>query len=246
MLKDKNVLVTGASRGIGREIALICAKNGANVIVNYNDSSEEATLVADEIKSNGVDAILIKADVSKHDEVKAMFKQIKTEVGSLDVCINNAGVLRDNLLLLTRESDYDFITNVNMKGCFNCMQFASKMMMKKKSGKIINISSIIGRYGNSGQIVYAGSKAGVLGMTYAAAKELGQFGITVNAVAPGLIETDMIKNLKQEDIEKMISNISVGRIGKPEDVAKVVLFLASGLSDYVSGQVIGVDGGQII
>jgi len=242
MLKDKVILVTGASRGIGRQTALLCAKNKANVIINYNKSKKDAQSLLSEIKKLGVKATTIKADVSNPDEVKAMFKKIKDEFGNLDVLVNNAGIIHDNLLLMTRESDYDSIMDINVKGCFLCMQHATKMMMRKKSGKIINVSSIVGRYGNSGQVVYAASKAAIIGMTLSSAKELAQFGITVNAVAPGLIDTDMITSLKPEFKKQLMDGIALNKLGKPMDVAKVILFLCSDLSDYVSGQVIGVDG----
>jgi len=242
MLKDKVILITGSSRGIGKETALLCAKNGANLVINYYSSEKEAKSLLSKVKKLGVKAISVKADVSKVDEVKTLFSKVKEEFGRLDVLVNNAGILKDNLLMLTRESDYDTIMDINSKGVFLCMQHATKMMMRHKSGKIINIASIVGRFGNSGQIPYAGSKASVIGMTMSAAKELGQFGITVNAVAPGVIDTDMISVLKPDFKQKLLDGIALGRIGTGEDVAKVVVFLASDLSDYVSGQVIGVDG----
>ncbi len=242
MLKDKVVLVTGSSRGIGRDTVLLCAQNRANVVINYNKSEKDALSLLSEVKKLGVKAVVIKADVSVEDEVKGMFRKVKEEFGRLDVLVNNAGIIKDNLLLLTKESDYDEIMDVNVKGCFLCMRHATKMMMKQRSGKIINLSSIVGRYGNSGQVVYAGSKAAIIGMTLAAAKELGQFGITVNAVAPGLIDTDMITSLKPDFKQKLMDGISLNRIGKGNDVARVIVFLASELGDYVSGQVIGIDG----
>jgi 3-oxoacyl-[acyl-carrier protein] reductase len=247
MLKDKVILITGASRGIGRAIAIKCAENGAGVIVNYREHEGYAKEVVDKIMEKGGDAFAIKADVSQIAEVKEMFKMIRERYGRLDVLVNNAGVIQDNLLLMTREKDYDHIVNTNLKGAFFCMQFAVKIMTNMEKGKIINVSSIVGRYGNTGQIAYAASKAGIIGMTLSAAKELGQFGITVNAVAPGVIDTDMTKDLKSEIKERLIKSISLKQgIGEPEDVAKVVLFLASDLADYISGQVIGVDGCQII
>ncbi len=247
MLKGKTVLVTGSSRGIGRETILLCAEKGAEVAINYCHSGEEANELRDEVKDrHGTGAIVIKADVSDEGDVKAMFKEVKAEYGKLDVLVNNAGILKDNLLMLTRPSEYDMIMGVNARGCFLCMQHAAKMMMKTRSGKIINIASIVGRRGNSGQVAYAGSKAAIIGMTYAAAKELGQFGISVNAIAPGLIDTDMITNLSQEDKDGLLSRISLKRIGTPEDVAKGVVLLASDLGAYISGQVIGVDGSMMM
>ncbi|HQU74189.1 MAG: 3-oxoacyl-ACP reductase FabG [Calditrichaeota bacterium] len=246
MLQDKICLVTGASRGIGREISRLLAGNGAQVILNYNSSATAAQKLADEIIAEGGKATTVKADVSSREEVDEMFKFIRKEFKRLDVLVNNAGILRDNLMLMTPDSDYDAIMDVNLKGTYNCMQRAAKMMMRKQSGKIINMASIIGRYGNAGQVVYGGTKAGVIGMTMSAAKELGPLGITVNAVAPGLIETEMIDQLKDEFKAKLIDNTALKRIGKPIDVARVVLFLSSELSDYVSGQTIGVDGCQVV
>lgn len=246
MLKDKVALITGAGRGIGREISLLFAKNGADLALNFYRSEGKARELAEEVRKFGVRAIVVKADVSKREEVDAMFRQIKAEFGRLDILVNNAGILRDNLLLMTPDADYDALMEINLKGTFNCLQRAAKMMIRQQRGKIINLSSVIGRYGNAGQVVYAGAKAGVIGMTTSAAKELGAFGITVNAVAPGLIETDMITALKPEQRQKLIDNTALKRIGKPADVAGVALFLASELSDYVSGQVIGVDGCQVV
>ena len=176
-----------------------------------------------------------------------MFKTIRKQYGRLDVLVNNAGVIRNSLLLMTSMEDFDYVVDTNLKGSFICMQLAAKMMMKKDRGKIINISSIVGRYGNDGQIAYAASKAGVIGMTLAAARELGQFGITVNAVAPGFIDTDMISDVPEGIREKLIGSISLQqRLGTPVDVANVIVFLSSDLSDYISGQVIGVDGCQVM
>lgn len=246
MLKGKVALITGAARGIGREISRVFAQNGADLVLNYHQSEAKARELLEEVRQLGVRAIAIKADVSQREEVEAMFRQIKAEFGRLDILVNNAGILRDNLLLMTPDADYDALMEINLKGTFNCLQRAAKMMIRQQRGKIINLSSVIGRYGNAGQVVYAGTKAGVIGMTTSAAKELGVFGITVNAVAPGLIETDMITALKPEQRQKLIDNTALKRIGKPVDVANVVLFLASELSNYVSGQVIGVDGCQVV
>jgi 3-oxoacyl-[acyl-carrier protein] reductase len=246
MLEGKVILVTGAAGGIGRAISLLCAQHGADIIVNDINSETEPLNLVEEIKQRNRRAIYIQADVSDQAAVKMMFKKIKTEFGRLDVLVNNAGILKDNLLLLTTEAEYNNVMNINLKGCFNCMQQAALMMRRQLSGKIINMASIVGRYGNAGQIVYSGTKAGVIGMTMSAAKELGPLGITVNAVAPGIIETNMILNLKAEAKQSLINATALKRIGTPMDVAKVVLFLASELSDYVSGQVIGVDGCQVV
>jgi len=246
MLSEKVAVITGASRGIGRATAFLFAQNNASVVVNYNQSEDKAQELVDEIKSQSGKAIAVKADVSKKEEVATLFKETVKMYGRVDVLVNNAGVLKDNLMMMTREEDYDNILDTNLKGTYLCMQRAVKVMIRQKSGKIINLSSIVGRFGNSGQTAYCASKAGVIGLTLSSAKELGNFGITVNAVAPGIIDTDMTSELKDEVRERLVEAVALKRIGTPEDVAKVILFLASDLSDYVSGQVIGVDGCQIM
>lgn len=246
MLDGKVVLVTGASRGIGKAIALLAAENHAQVIINYNNNESSAAELVDLIHEKGLSAYMIKADVSSEDEVRDMFSSIKEKYSRLDVLVNNAGIMRNSLLALTGTDLFDHTIDVNLKGTFLCTRYASNMMRKQRSGRIINISSIVGTQGNEGQTIYAASKAAVVGFTRSAAKELGRYGITVNAVAPGLIETDLIKDLKSDIRDKMISHISLGRIGTPEDIAKVVLFLSSELANYVSGSVIAVDGCQTI
>ena len=246
MIEGKVILVTGASRGIGRATALLLAEQGAKVIVNYNKSEKEAEEVISRIREEGREALMIKANVANEEEVKGMFSEIREKFGRIDVLVNNAGIMKNNLLLMTKTDEFNEIVETNCKGVFLCMRAAAKMMMKKMSGKIINLSSIVGINGNSGQIVYSGSKAFLIGLTKSAAKELGMYGITVNAVAPGLIDTDMTEDLKEDIKQDLVNNISLGRIGTPEDVAKVILFLCSELSDYVSGQVIGIDGCQIM
>jgi len=244
MLDGKVVLVTGASRGIGKAIALLAAENHAHVIVNYNKNEKSAAELVDTIHEKNLSASMIKADVSSEDEVKDMFSSIKEKHSKIDVLVNNAGIMRNSLLALTGTELFDHTIDVNLKGTFLCTRYASNMMRKQKSGRIINISSIVGLQGSEGQTVYSASKAAVIGFTRSAAKELGRYGIMVNAVAPGLIETDLIKDMKPDIRDKMLSSISLGRIGKPEDVAKVVLFLSSDLASYVSGSVILVDGCQ--
>lgn len=246
MLNDKVMLITGASRGIGRATALLAAANHAKIIVNYRSSDRTAEDLVDLIRQDGGDAIAIQADVSNENDVKRMFRTIKETYGQLDILVNNAGIMKNNLLIMTPMREFDEMVATNCKGSFLCLQYAAKMMMKKKSGKIINLSSIVGVNGNSGQIVYSASKAFIVGMTKSAAKELGQFGISVNAVAPGIIDTDLTKDLKDEIRQQLISNVALGRIGTPEDVAKVIVFLSSPLGDYISGQIIGVDGCQIM
>lgn len=246
LMSDKLVLVTGASRSIGRATALLLAEHGADVVINYKEDATAADEVVNQIKAAGGLAVAIQADVRKSDQVKALFKEVRSLGKRLDCLVNNAGVLHDNLLMMTREADYERIMDTNLRGTFLCTQYAAKAMMRA-GGSIINITSIMGRYGDAGHVPYAASKAGVIGLTLSAAKELGQFGIRVNAVAPGFIDTDMTKNLSQCIREKMADSIHLKkRIGVPEDVAKVILFLASDLSAYVSGQVIGVDGCQVI
>ncbi len=246
MLKDKVVLITGASRGIGRATALLAAENHAQVIINYHKSEDKAAELVDIINEKGLHATMIKADVSVENEVKDMFESIKKQYFKIDILVNNAGIMKNNYLMMTSTELFDNIIDVNLKGTFLCSRYASNIMRKQKSGRIINVSSIIGLNGNAGQTAYSTSKAGVIGFTKSAAKELGRYGITVNAIAPGFIETDLTKDVKEEIKEKIISDIALGRSGKPEDVAKVILFLSSELGDYVSGQIIGVDGCQII
>jgi 3-oxoacyl-[acyl-carrier protein] reductase len=246
MLRNKVALITGSSRGIGREIAILFARNGASVVINYNRSEKEAKDLEEIIKREGGKAVAIKADVKVPIEVNSLFKAIKDEFGGLDILVNNAGIINDNLILMTSEEDWDRIIDTNLKGTFLCMQRAVKVMMRAGKGKIINISSIIGVQGNSGQVAYSASKAGIIGLTKSAAKELSQFGITVNAIAPGLIETDMTRELNANIKKRLIGGIGAGRMGRPEEVASVALFLASDLSSYVNGQVIGVDGCQVI
>ena len=246
MLKDKVILITGAGRGIGRATALLAAENHARVIVNYNNSERAADELLDLIAAKGSTAVKIKADVSKEDEVKRMFKEIKSTFGHLDILFNNAGIMRNNLLMMTKVDELNSMYEINCKGTFLCSQSAAKMMMKQNFGRIINVSSIVGTHGSHGQTAYSASKSFIVGFTTSAAKELGRYNITVNAIAPGLIATDMTKDLKDEVRAELIGNIALGRIGTPEDIAKVVLFLASPLGDYVSGQIIGVDGCQVM
>jgi 3-oxoacyl-[acyl-carrier protein] reductase len=246
MLQGKVILVTGASRGIGRAIALMAAKNGATVVANYNRSEREAKDLLNEATGEGLKLDIFKADVSSEQEIDLMFKHIREKHGRLDALVNNAGIVSNNLLMMTKTDELNRIIEVNCKGPFLCMRSAAKLMMKQRSGRIVNVSSIVGVQGNSGQVAYSGSKSFIIGMTKSAAKELGMYGINVNAVAPGFIDTDMTKNLDIEVKQKLLSNTPLGRIGTPEDVAKVVLFLCSDMGSYISGQVIGADGAQIM
>ena len=246
MLKGKVMLITGASRGIGRATALLAADNGAKVVVNYNKSEKEAEEVVSMISKKGRSAVKIKADVADEKEVKEMFNAAREKFGRLDILVNNAGILKRKLILMTSSKDLQELIDTNIKGVFYCMQQAAKIMIRQKQGKIINIASIVGRYGDSASSVYAATKAAVIALTTSAAKELGSFGITVNAVAPGFIDTDMTKSIDEKTKQILLNNISLKRLGTAEDVSRVILFLSSGLSDYVSGQVIGVDGCQIM
>ena len=246
LVKDKVILVTGASRGIGRATAKILAENGARVIINYNGSESAARETVDELTAKGFEASMFKADVSNEDEVKQLFLYVKEKYGRLDVLINNAGIMRNSLIMMTKTEDFEDVVDINCKGVFLCTRYFSKMMMRQKIGKIINTASIVGVYGNYGQTIYSASKSFVIGYTKASAKELGQYGITVNAVAPGFIESDMTANTTEEIRADLMSKTALKRFGTPEDIAKVMLFLSSDLSDYVSGQVIGVDGCEIM
>lgn len=245
-LKGKIALVTGASRGIGNATALLLAEHGATVIANYHSSKEKADELLSELKKTSPDSVCMKCDVGNAKEIKQLFASINEKFEKLDILVNNAGIFKESLMLMTKEEDYDEVMRVNLKGSYMCMQHAAKLMMRSRSGKIINVSSIVGVEGAKGHAHYAASKAGIIGLTKSAAKELAQMGITVNAVAPGFIDTDLISNFKEEAKQKVVENIALKRIGKPEDVAKVMLFLASSLSDYITGQVIGVDGGMVI
>lgn len=246
MLKNKSVLVTGASRGIGRAIALYFAKNGARVAVNYSGSEARANEVVEEIKANGGTAFAIKADISSSEDVTRMVKSVIGEFGSLDVLVNNAGITRDNLLMRMKEEDWDVVINTNLKGVFLTTKAVTRQMMKQRQGRIINIASIVGVSGNPGQANYVAAKAGVIGLTKTAAKELSSRGITVNAIAPGFIETDMTGKLEEGIKEDMLRNIPLARFGQPEDIAAAAAFLASDASSYITGQTIHVDGGMVM
>ena len=245
-LNNKVALVTGASRGIGKEIALELARKGVNVGISYVSNPEKANEVIEEISSYGVKAVAVKANVSKEEEVLEMIKTIEEELGTIDILVNNAGVTKDNLIIRMKEDDWDEVMNVNLKGTFLCTKAVSRAMMKKKYGKIINISSVVGVMGNAGQGNYSASKAGVIGFTKSMAKELASRGIRVNAIAPGFIQTDMTEILKDEVKTAMLNAIPLNYFGNPMDIANLVVFLASDNSDYITGQVINVDGGMIM
>ena len=244
MLNGKIALVTGASRGIGRSIAQALARQGAYVVLNYHGGEERAQKVLVEIREAGGQGEIYRCDVSSEEQTKEMIGQILTRHGRLDILVNNAGITRDNLILRMKAEDLDAVLDTNLKGTFYCMKYAAKQMLRQRSGRVINISSIVGIHGNAGQVNYSASKAGIIGMTKSLAKELGSRGITVNAVAPGFIETEMTEELSPDIRERMLGAIPLGHFGRAEDVAETVLFLASDQAAYITGQVIGVDGGM--
>ncbi len=243
-LSGKIALVTGASRGIGRQIALTLAGYGASVIVNYNGSEARAAEVVKEITDNGGTAEAIQCDVAEYDKAQELISGIIKKYGRLDILVNNAGITRDNLIMKMSEEDFDAVMNTNLKGAFNCVKHVSRQMLKQKGGRIINISSVSGVMGNAGQANYCASKAGVIGLTKSVARELGSRGITVNAVAPGFIRTEMTDVLPEDVKKAMGDQIPLKRFGETEDVAETVAFLASDKAAYITGQVISVDGGM--
>jgi 3-oxoacyl-[acyl-carrier protein] reductase len=244
MLEGKVALVTGASRGIGRAIAIELARAGADIVVNYAGSEGAAREVVQEIEGLNRKAIMIRANVGQSAEVEAMVKEAIAAFGKIDILVNNAGITRDNLLMRMKEEEFDDVISTNLKGVFNCIKAVTRPMMKNRWGRIINISSVVGASGNPGQANYVAAKAGIIGMTKAVAKELATRNITVNAVAPGFIETDMTAVLGEETRENLMGQIPLQRLGKPEDIAYAVKFLASEEASYITGQVIHVNGGM--
>lgn len=246
MLSEKVALVTGGSRGIGKACAITLAGYGATVVVNYNGNEAKAKEVVDEIESNGGKAITYQCDVADYAAVETMMKDIVKELGGVHILVNNAGITRDGLLMKMSEEDYDAVVDTNLKGTFNCIKHISRQMLKQKEGRIINMSSVVGVYGNGGQVNYSASKAGVIGITKSVAKELGSRGITVNAIAPGFIVTEMTDAIPEDAKKDIADKIAIKRLGDVKDVAETVAFLASDKASYITGQVICVDGGMSI
>lgn len=246
MLKGKVALVTGASRGIGKAIALALAENGAAVAVNYSSSEASALEVAEIIRKNGGRAEIFKARVNEESEVEEMFTAVEKSLGPVDILVNNAGITKDNLLMRMKTEEWDSVIDVNLKGAFLCTRRAVKGMMKNRYGKIINISSVVGFAGNAGQFNYSATKAGIIGMTKSAALECASRGIRVNAVAPGFIETDMTASLSDDVKAAYMEKIPLKSLGKPEDIANAVVYLASPLSDYMTGQTLHLNGGMYL
>lgn len=246
LLDGKTALVTGASRGIGRAVALCLAAEGARVAINYAGNVKAAEEVKASVEAAGGTAILCQADIADSAAVEAMIADVVKEFGAIDILVNNAGITRDTLLMRMKDEDFAKVLDTNLKGVFYCTKAVSKLMMKKRSGRIVNMASVVGLVGNAGQTNYAAAKAGVIGFSKSAAKELASRGITVNVVAPGFIGTDMTAGLPESVKEKMLTDIPLGRMGEPEDVANAVLFLASDQASYITGQVVNVDGGMVM
>lgn len=243
-LQDRIAVVTGASRGIGREIALELARRGATVIVNYNSSPTAAEEVVAQIKENGGIAEAFQADVSNAEQAESLIKKATSDYGKLDILVNNAGITRDNVIMMMKPEDFDVVIETNLRSTWLCSKAAVRAMMRKRYGRIINITSVSGVMGQAGQTNYSASKAGIIGMTKALAREVGSRSVTVNAVAPGFVLTDLTKDLPEDLTSKLNEFIPLGRWGDVEDVAKAVAFLASDDAGYITGQVLNVDGGM--
>lgn len=244
-LKDQTAVVTGGARGIGKEISLTLARQGANIVI-ADLIVEQAEETAEEIKKLGCQVLIQKVDVSKMSDVENMVKNTISEFKTLDILINNAGVTRDTLLVRMKEEDWDFVIKVNLTGTFNCTKCAARYMMKQRKGKIVNISSIVGVMGNAGQANYSASKAGIIGLTKSSARELASRNVTVNAVAPGFIDTEMTRVLNESVQQQLKDQIPLGKLGQPEDIANCVKFLVSEEASYITGQVINVNGGMLM
>jgi 3-oxoacyl-[acyl-carrier protein] reductase len=245
ILEDKVAIVTGGTKGIGRAISLLFAEQGAKVIANISKDVNAAEDLKKETKSKGLNLGLFKADVTQFDQVKEMVEETFAQYGKIDILVNNVGLVRDNFLMLMSDEDWEFLLRTNLTSLFHCCRIVIRKMIPQRRGKIINISSISGMMGTPGQVNYAATKGGMISFTKSLARELGSFNIHVNAVAPGLIESEVVSKMPKEKVEAIIKSSSLGRIGKPEEVARAVLFLASEHSDYITGQTIVVDGGIV-
>ncbi len=245
LLKDKVAIVTGGTKGIGRAISLLFAEDGAKVVANFSKDIDSAEELMKKAKSNQWGIGLYKADITQFDQVKEMIEEVYAQYGRIDILVNNVGIIRDNFLMLMSDEDWNSLLRTNLTSLFYCCRAVIRKMIPQRRGKIINISSISGILGTSGQTNYAATKGGVISFTKALARELGPFNINVNAVAPGLIESEMVSQMPKDKVEAIIKSTSLGRIGKPEEVAQAVLFLASERSDYITGQTIVVDGGIV-
>ncbi|MBP7248686.1 MAG: 3-oxoacyl-[acyl-carrier-protein] reductase [Negativicutes bacterium] len=246
LLENQIVLVTGGSRGIGKAAALACAREGAHIIINYAGNVKAAEETVKEISDLGQKCLAVQADISKLADVERLIEEATAEFGKIDILVNNAGITRDGLLMRMKEEDWDAVIETNLKGIFLCTKAVIRGMMKQRSGRIINMTSVVGVMGNAGQANYAAAKAGVIGFTKSTAKELASRGITVNAIAPGFIHSDMTSVLPENVKEEMVKAIPIGRMGEAEEVADAVVFLASNSARYITGQVIHVDGGMVM
>jgi 3-oxoacyl-[acyl-carrier protein] reductase len=244
-LSGKTALITGAGRGIGKEIARALGEAGANLVIS-DIAADAANQTAAEFNDRNVKTLAVAGDISKSEDVEVLFKAASDTFGGVDILVNNAGITRDNLLARMEEKDWDLVLTVNLKGAFLCTKAASRGMMKRRYGRIVNISSVVGIMGNAGQANYSASKAGLIGLTKSAAKELASRNVTVNAVAPGYIATDMTKDLPEEAKTKFLQSVPLGRPGTPQDISGVVLFLVSEAASYITGQVIHIDGGMLM